>query len=194
VSAQQLRADAKEDPMKPVIALMLVSALAACSHARPAPETEPAKPAAAAPEAAPAPAPAAATPPPAQAAAPVPVPNDSLYFDFDRSDLTPQSTELLARLGPLLAQHSELHLRVEGNCDERGSEEYNIALGQRRAGAAKKYLVQLGARDDQITARSYGKDKPRAQGHDEESWRQNRRDDLIPDHTTLPPAPVSANP
>jgi peptidoglycan-associated lipoprotein len=79
-----------------------------------------------------------------------------------------------------------LNLRIEGNCDERGSEEYNIALGQRRADAAKKYLLRMGERGTQISTISYGEDRPRAKGHDEDAWRQNRRDDFIPDRTSLP--------
>jgi peptidoglycan-associated lipoprotein len=122
------------------------------------------------------------------------VPTDSIYFDFDKYDLKPEAEEFLARLGSILAKYPELNLRIEGNCDERGSEEYNIALGQRRADAAKKYLVRVGARESQIRTVSYGEDRPRAKGHDEESWRQNRRDDFIPDRTTLPAKPISENP
>jgi peptidoglycan-associated lipoprotein len=80
-------------------------------------------------------------------------------------------------------------VRVEGNCDERGAAAYNLALGSKRAASAKAYLVQMGARDDQITTISYGKEKPRVQGHDEQAWSQNRRDDLVPSRDT-----VTANP
>jgi len=70
-------------------------------------------------------------------------------------------------------------VRIEGNCDERGTTEYNLALGQRRAESAKKYLENLGLEASRITAVSNGKEKPRAPGHDEDSRRENRRDDLM---------------
>ena len=73
----------------------------------------------------------------------------------------------------------DLHVRIEGNCDERGTTEYNLALGQRRAESAKKYLENLGLEASRITAVSNGKEKPRAPGHDEDSRRENRRDDLM---------------
>jgi len=168
--------------MKVVVAVAMV---VACSHAQPAPE-----PAAANPQPA---SKAEAAPPPTAAAPTVTVPTGSIYFDFDSADLKPQAEEFLTRLGEFMAKHPELKLRIEGNCDERGSEEYNIALGQRRADAAKKYLVRIGARDGQITTVSYGEDRPRAKGHDEESWRQNRRDDFIPDRATVQEKPVSEN-
>jgi len=143
-----------------------------------------------APEPAPAPAPAAEPTPPAQAAVePIPVETQGVYFDFDRSDLKPEGQEFLSQFGSLLSKHPELHVRIEGNCDERGTAQYNIALGQRRAESAKKYLEQMGASDGQISTISYGKERPRATGHDETAWRQNRRDDFVPDRQT-----VSANP
>ncbi len=179
--------------MKTLMLTMLTAALAACSHAQPVAEAAPA---------APAPPPVQAPPPAApptqqiaqQIPATIPVPSDSIYFDFDSADLKPEAKNEFATLGTLLAKNPSLTVRVEGNCDERGTEEYNIALGQRRADAAKKYLVRMGAASGQITAISYGKDRPRAQGHDEESWRQNRRDDFIPSRTTVPQSPMSTNP
>ena len=177
--------------MKAAITLVMIVGLAACSHAQPAPEAAATKPETGAPTPSPAPAQAASQP---GVPAPVVVPTDSIYFDFDRSDLKPEGEEFLARLGNILVKYPELNLRIEGNCDERGSEEYNIALGQRRADAAKKYLMRMGARASQISTVSYGEDRPRAKGHDEESWRQNRRDDFIPDRTTLPARPISENP
>jgi peptidoglycan-associated lipoprotein len=126
--------------------------------------------------------------------APVPVPSNSIYFDYDKADLMPEAENHLAALGSILPKSPGLKVRVEGNCDERGTEEYNIALGQRRADAAKRYLLHMGASADQVTAVSYGKDRPRATGHDEDSWRQNRRHDFIPSSATGPPGPMSANP
>ena len=104
--------------------------------------------------------------------------NVSLFFEFDSATLTKEAQEKLANVANVLTAHPELKVRIEGNCDERGSEQYNLALGQRRADSAKKYLAGLGVKGPQITAISFGAEKPKAQGHDEEAWRQNRRDDL----------------
>ncbi len=143
------------------------------------------------PIAAPAPAPAA-TPAPAPAAQPapavaetVPVETQSVFFDFDSSDLKPEGQDFLSQFGSLLAKHRDLHVRIEGNCDERGTAQYNIALGQRRADAARKYLVQMGASDEQLTTVSYGKERPKATGHGETAWRENRRDDFVPDKQSV---------
>lgn len=171
--------------MKPMsfFALSLAAGLVACSHAPVAPTTE-----TAAPKVAPvAPTPVARPVPPPAPPAPVPVPTNSIFFDFDQSLVKPDAREALSTVGALLREHAELHVRVEGNCDERGTEEYNIALGQRRAEAARRYLLQLGAREGQVATKSWGEERPRAKGHDEESWQQNRRDDLIPDRATLQP-------
>src|ERR671938_62269 len=78
-----------------------------------------------------------------------------------------------------LLAHRELKLRVEGNCDERGSREYNLALGQRRADSVKRALSLLGVPNKQITAASFGSGKPKARGHNDADWAQNRRSDLI---------------
>jgi len=104
--------------------------------------------------------------------------NVSVFFEFDSSTLTSEAKDKLSAVGTVLAKYAELKVRIEGNCDERGSEQYNLALGQRRADAAKRYLASMGAHDRQITAISFGDQKPKALGHDEEAWRQNRRDDL----------------
>jgi len=102
----------------------------------------------------------------------------SVFFEFDSATLTSDAKEKLTAVGDILAKHPELKVRIEGNCDERGSEQYNLALGQRRADAAKKYLDKLGVKTAQITAISFGAERPKATGHDEEAWKQNRRDDL----------------
>ena len=104
--------------------------------------------------------------------------NVSVFFEFDSAVLTKDAQEKLSNVANVLTAHPELKVRIEGNCDERGSEQYNLALGQRRADSAKKYLAGLGVQGRQITAISFGAEKPKAQGHDEEAWRQNRRDDL----------------
>jgi peptidoglycan-associated lipoprotein len=104
--------------------------------------------------------------------------NVSVFFDFDAASLTKDAQDKLSIVADVLVKHPELKVRIEGNCDERGSEQYNLALGQRRAEAAKKYLDQLGVKSAQITAISFGAEKPKASGHDEEAWKQNRRDDV----------------
>ena len=104
--------------------------------------------------------------------------NVSLFFEFDAATLTKEAQDKLAVVADVLVKHPELTVRIEGNCDERGSEQYNLALGQRRAEAGKKYLDQLGVKEKQITAISFGAEKPKANGHDEEAWKQNRRDDV----------------
>ena len=104
--------------------------------------------------------------------------NVSVFFEFDSSTLTSEAKDRLSTVGTILAKYPDLKVRIEGNCDERGSEQYNLALGQRRADSAKRYLVSMGAHDRQLTAISFGDQKPKATGHDEEAWRQNRRDDL----------------
>jgi peptidoglycan-associated lipoprotein len=163
---------------------LVVLALVACAHAQPSPPAAQETPK-------PAPAPAA-TPPPA-APAPTPAARStavmlapvSVYFDFDRSDLKPDARQALENLYGELRGRPDLHVRIEGNCDERGTTEYNVALGQRRAEAAKKYLERLGLEPSRITAVSNGKEKPRAAGHDEDAWRENRRDDVIPSNNAV---------
>src|SRR5438128_12616442 len=102
----------------------------------------------------------------------------SVFFEFDSATLSKEAQEKLSNVANVLTAHQELKVRIEGNCDERGSGQYNLALGQRRADSAKKYLATLGAGSGQISAISFGAEKPKALGHDEEAWRQNRRDDL----------------
>jgi peptidoglycan-associated lipoprotein len=104
--------------------------------------------------------------------------NVSVFFEFDSATLTKDAQEKLTTVAAILTQHPELKVRIEGNADERGSEQYNLALGQRRADSAKKYLDNLGVKHQQITSISFGAEKPKATGHDEEAWKQNRRDDV----------------
>ena len=104
--------------------------------------------------------------------------NVSVFFEFDSAQLTKDAQEKLGTVADILVKHPELKVRIEGNADERGSGQYNLALGQRRADSAKKYLDNLGVKTEQITAISFGSEKPKATGHDEEAWKQNRRDDL----------------
>ncbi len=103
----------------------------------------------------------------------------SVYFDFDAALLKPEFSSLAERQGKYLAANPQLVVRVEGNTDERGSAEYNLALGQKRAEAVSKALKIYGVKDSQLNVVSWGKEKPKAQGHDESAWAQNRRADIV---------------
>lgn len=105
-------------------------------------------------------------------------PKRSVYFPFDVDVIQDNDKPLIQAHGAYLSEHPERKSRVEGNADERGSSEYNLALGQRRANNTKKALVLSGAKADQIETISYGEEKPKASGHDEASWAQNRRADI----------------
>lgn len=102
-----------------------------------------------------------------------------LHFAFDSSALTQDDLQQLEAKRHLLAADPTLKVRIAGNCDERGSEEYNLALGERRAAAAKRWLVAYGVAADRITITSYGKERPLEPGHDESAWAANRRDDFL---------------
>jgi peptidoglycan-associated lipoprotein len=100
---------------------------------------------------------------------------EKVFFEFDAYTLTPQSREILARNAEWLRQNPGARLTIEGHCDERGSDEYNLALGQRRADAAKNYLVSLGIAAERLSDISYGEERPAAADSDENAWSQNRR-------------------
>lgn len=102
-----------------------------------------------------------------------------IYFNFDKSDIRDDQQSRLDGNADFLKANNQLRIIVEGNCDERGTNEYNIALGERRAQSAKKYLVNLGVAEERINTVSFGEEKPLLHGHDELSWAQNRRDDFI---------------
>ena len=102
----------------------------------------------------------------------------SVYFDFDNDRLKPESMDALQKVAVVLRKHHGVVLKIEGNCDERGTEEYNLMLGQRRAEAARKYLAALGVNDTQLDTISYGSLRPANPGHSEDAWSQNRRDEL----------------
>jgi peptidoglycan-associated lipoprotein len=99
---------------------------------------------------------------------------DRVFFAFDRSNLSGDATATLERQSAWLGKYPQNNVQVAGNCDERGTEEYNIALGQRRANHARDYLVAKGVAASRITTISYGKDHPVAMGSNEDAWRQNR--------------------
>ena len=104
--------------------------------------------------------------------------NRSVFFDFDKYDVKPEGLELLKLHGAFLAGHPDVSIKVEGNADERGGAEYNLALGQKRADAVVKVLKTFGVKENQLEAVSYGKEKPKATGHDAASYAENRRGDL----------------
>ncbi len=102
----------------------------------------------------------------------------SVYFDFDSNVVKDEFRGLIQAHARYIGDHRGAKVRIEGNCDERGSREYNLALGQRRAEAVKKVMTVLGAPDASIETTSYGEEKPVAPGHDEAAWAQNRRADI----------------
>lgn len=163
---------------KLVVSIVLLNLLAACASQKP-------KEVAVAPTAAPV------------AAAPVTAPamsaqtmmdplNDpksilagrSVYYPFDISVVQNADKPLVQAHAKYLSENTSRKVRLEGNCDERGSNEYNLGLGQRRADGVEKMLELGGAKANQLTTVSYGEEKPRATGHDEAAWSQNRRTDL----------------
>ncbi len=100
---------------------------------------------------------------------------DRVLFALDSSQLTGEAQTILTRQAAWLKQYPQINLTIEGHCDERGTREYNIALGERRATAAKKFLVGLGIPSSRISTISYGKERPAVVGDDESAWSQNRR-------------------
>jgi len=103
----------------------------------------------------------------------------SVYFDYDDFSVKREYAGLIERQGKYMASTPSLSARIEGNADERGSAEYNLALGQKRAEAVLKALKIYGVKDTQMEAISWGRERPMATGHDEASWAQNRRVDLV---------------
>jgi len=170
---------------KLLISILLVNLLAACASQKPKEAVVEAKPAPVAEtpravEAAPA---TATAPAPTVAADTLNDPNSilakrSTYYPFDVYVVQDADKPLVQAHAQYLSEHANRNVRLEGNCDERGSTEYNLGLGQRRADGVKKMLQVGGAKDSQLEAVSYGEEKPRAAGHDETSWAQNRRTDL----------------
>lgn len=100
---------------------------------------------------------------------------DRVFYAFDSSTLTPEARAILDRQAAWLGKYSSVKLAVEGHCDERGTREYNLALGERRATAVRNYLVAKGVAADRLSTISYGKERPEVMGSDESSWARNRR-------------------
>jgi len=127
---------------------------------------------------------------PQETAAPAPSGNPNLsqlfaqnvtdaYFDLDKSDLRDDARSALTKDAEFLRSYPQVHISMEGHCDERGSTEYNLGLGQRRAEAAKNFLISLGIGGDRIETTSWGKERPFCTEHDEQCWQQNRRAHLV---------------
>ncbi len=102
-----------------------------------------------------------------------------VYFDFDASNIRSDQVSRVINNADFLKENAEVKIRIEGNCDPRGTNEYNMALGERRALSAKKYLVNLGVGEKNLETISYGEERILLHGHDELSWAQNRRDDFV---------------
>lgn len=108
-----------------------------------------------------------------------PLSQRSIYFDYDSAEIRSEYRPVIEAHAQYLAEHSDTVVTLEGNTDERGSREYNLALGERRAESVKRQMVLLGASAGQIKVVSYGEERPVADGHDEEAWRLNRRVDIV---------------
>jgi len=159
-----------------LVALILTFLFVGCSKEEPPPPTAEAQPRPAAPP----------PPPPAPAPTPLPGPsisqqafqefqNQDIYFDFDKYDLRTDARTTLDRKASFLNQNSSVRVQVEGHCDERGTNEYNLALGERRANAAKQYLTTAGISAGRLSTISYGEERPLDPGHNEAAWARNRR-------------------
>lgn len=105
--------------------------------------------------------------------------NENIYFDFDKSNLKPEAQEVLKRKAEWLRKNPGESVIIEGHCDERGTNEYNLALGDRRAQSAKNFLLDLGIEESRLTTVSYGEERPADPQHNEEAWSKNRRDHFV---------------
>ncbi|MDD5296257.1 MAG: peptidoglycan-associated lipoprotein Pal [Rhodocyclaceae bacterium] len=110
----------------------------------------------------------------------------SIYFDYDQYVIKDEFKPLVDAHAKFLASHADYKMLIQGNADERGSREYNLALGQKRADALKQALKLLGVRETQLESVSLGKEKPKNEGHDEAAWAENRRDDMLYRDATKP--------
>jgi peptidoglycan-associated lipoprotein len=169
--------------------LAAAALLAACSSTPVGPDPAAAKPAAATATASPSPAATRTAPAPASTVATVTLPphkdpksalstERSVYFDYDDFSVNGRYIAVVERHGSYLQRQAPLVIRIEGHADERGSAEYNLSLGQKRAEAVLRALKIAGARESQMEAVSYGEERPRASGHGETAWSENRRADI----------------
>ena len=111
--------------------------------------------------------------------APGVVMQEDIYFNFDKATLTPSAQDNLLRKAEWLRENSDVTVTIEGHCDARGTNEYNLALGDRRAESAKTFLVDLGIAASRVTTISYGEERPVCTQQDEECWAKNRRDNFV---------------
>ncbi|MBW2018647.1 MAG: peptidoglycan-associated lipoprotein Pal [Deltaproteobacteria bacterium] len=107
--------------------------------------------------------------------------NEDIHFEFDKSRLLPEAKEILRHKAKWLMAHPDISVIIEGHCDERGTNEYNMALGDRRAQSAKSFLVDLGIARERLTTISYGEERPVDPRHNEEAWAKNRRAHFVID-------------
>jgi len=105
---------------------------------------------------------------------------EPIHFDFDKSFIREDAKPALRKAADYMKKNPDVKLRIEGNCDERGTSEYNMALGDRRAASGKKYLTSLGIDAGRLSTVSYGKERPVCAEHNEECWQRNRRGDFMP--------------
>jgi len=162
-------------PSKTLVGALLVAVAGGCSHEqKPQPRTPPVAAAPRPPRKSPPPA-----PPPAQEIAAAPAKgDDAIFFDFDSSLIKTDARPVLQQVAETV-RRTDRQVRIEGNCDELGTVEYNLALGEHRARAAKDYLVHLGVPSARIATVSFGSQKPKYDGHDDQARAKNRRDDLV---------------
>ncbi len=104
---------------------------------------------------------------------------ETVLFDYDKSAIRSDQRSALNRNAELLMKYKTVRVQIEGHCDERGTNEYNLALGQRRADATKQYLVEYGVSSSRITTISYGEERPVDRGHNETAWGKNRRSEFV---------------
>ncbi len=116
--------------------------------------------------------------PPVEEEAKEPIVFENIYFDFNKYELKPEARGILNRIAEKLRENPEVNIRIEGNCDERGTEQYNLALGEKRALEAKKFLIGAGISANRIEIISYGEENPIDPGHNEKAWAKNRRDEF----------------
>ena len=105
--------------------------------------------------------------------------SERIYFDFDKSDIKPEFRPVLEGVADLMKEYSELRVRIEGHCDERGTDAYNLGLGERRCNSARQFLMDAGVAGDRMDAKSWGEALSAASGHNEAAWSKNRRDEFI---------------
>jgi peptidoglycan-associated lipoprotein len=158
-----------------VLLSLLLAAGPACTH-KPKPALTPANPPAPTGEATPPPTPQPQTPPPAPETK---LELKDIFFDYDKFNLRTDTQTILSDDGKVLTDNPQTKVLLEGHCDERGTVEYNLALGQKRADAVKSYFIQYGVDPFRLSTISYGEERPFVQGHDENAWSQNRRVHLV---------------